>query len=878
MTAPRLFRVALGVLPPDIGERERDEIAATFAALWRDAATPARRLRVLLTSFGRLPVVACLEWRDHLSRRRILPRREGARMQGWRSAARHGLRSLVRTPSFTWSVVLLLGLGVGAVTTIFSVVDHVVLRPLPYPAADRVVKVLPGSHSGPTFERLGAMGTAESLAAVTIEEVNLTGLVEPVRLREARVTREFLPMFGARASRGRLLVPGDFESGDAVLLSHATWRRVFGEDDSVVGRTARIDGVPRVIVGVLDASFVAPEALEGAADIWRPVDWTEDVFNDDAYHILSVAVRLKEGVSLAQAQADADAIAVRRAEELPDRFMERDGTPVALPLVPLQEATTGTARPGLLLMLGAVTVLLLVACVNVALLFMARGVQRTREMSVRRALGAGTGVLARQLAVESVLVGLAGAALGTAMTVAALRAFQVLAPDSLPRMDALAVDTRVLAFAVAVGTVTALAFGLLPALRLSLTTDEHPLHLATRGSTATRGAHSARQALVVAEIALSLVLAAQAGWLIQGFAQLHALDLGFRTEEVWTLPLAPSGIEDPAEFVRRVEGIRASLEEVPGVRAATFGLTAPLEFTGGGRCCWHIRPTFPGHGDDERSTVAHPVDARYFDVLGLPFLAGQGWTPAEAAAGAAPVVLSEPLALDVFGSAMAAVGQVVRTGSTTHAIVGVVADNRHYGPDQDHGFAAYIPMSSLPFSPGRVTMAVRVDGEPTGLPRALARAVWRAEPELAVPTVRSMEDWAAAARARERFLSALFSVFGAVALALMAGGLAGTLLYNVRLRRRELGIRLALGATRAGIEGSVLRRGFFLALGGIALGGVGAWIAGRALEGIAAGIQTRGAGVFAASVAVLMGVALLSSWVPARRAGQADPIETLRAE
>ena len=692
------------------------------------------------------------------------------------------------------------------------------------------------------------------------------------------MTADFFSMFGARLELGRLLLPTDFGPDQAVVLSHTTWRNVFGADSSVVGRSLRIDGAPGVVVGVLDAEFVAPDALEGRADIWRPADLTQGVFADDNYYLFSVALQLRETGGLAQAQAEANAVAQQRAREAPDRFLDESGNAAPITLVPLQEATSADSRKGLLLMLAAVTVLLLVACVNVALLFIARGVSRVREISVRRALGAGAALIARQLAVESVMVGLAGAAIGAAIAVGALRAFRLLAPATLPRMDALAVDTRVLAFAVVVGTLTALLFGLLPAMRMAFASRGNPLQMATRGTSGTRGAHRAHQALVVAEIGLSLFLTAQAAWLVQGFSDLHAVDLGFRTEDVWTAPLTLAEIDDPVEFNQRTEAIRASLESVPGVRSATYGLTAPLEFTGGSPCCWQAAPGFPGADERQRTTVMHPVDAGYLELLEMELVAGQGWTRTEVASGAMPAVLSEALALDVFGSPAAALNRAMTLGARTFTIVGVSADNRHYGPNQAPGFAVYLPLGSIGFAPGRITMVVRTEGAPAGLPRALSEAVWRVEPNLAVPTVRSMEEWAAIATGPQRFLSTLFSVFGAVAVLLMAGGLAGTLFYNVNVRRRELGTRLALGATTARVQSSVIRRGLLLTLSGAALGGAGAWIARPVMEAIAPGMQTRGAAPFLMSVAVLLGVALLSSWLPARSAGRADAIEALRGE
>ena len=880
----RVYRALLGLLPPAVGSADREEMAAVFGSLWREARRSGwrRRVKVLATTFGRLPGVILLEWRDQIASRRGNRRRGRDGMHGLWSSIRHGGRSLAKSPSFTWSVVLLLGLGIGAVTTIFSVVDHVVLRDLPYPAADRLVEIENGSHSAPTYERISGMRTLESVVGIFTTDAILTGGDEPVRLTEAQVTRDFFTLFGARPAIGRLLGGADFPGGDAVVLSHDVWRSAFGGDSTVVGRTLRIDGVQRVVVGVAEAGFGTPEALRGGeGDFWRPVDWSQEYYSGDDYMILSIAARLAPGTTVEQAQAEADVVAATRAEQNPEQF---GGDLAPLPVTPFLEATVGRVRRGLMLVLGAVTLLLLVACVNVAHLFMARGMERTREMTVRRALGAGTGALARQLSVEALVVGLGGALVGVVLAYAGIGALRAVGPDSLPRLDAIGVDLRVMGFAAAIGVGTALLFGLLPALRLASRDGANPLHLSARGGTASRGTHAVRKALVVAEVALSLILTAQAGWLVRSFVDLHATELGFRTADIWTMPLTPTGLETAEGWNRTARGIRESLETVPGVQAATFGLTLPLQHVGGNTCCWRTDVTFADDTEEYLSAI-HPVEAAYFDIFDLRVLAGRTWDaredPMEAGGGSGgptPVVISEPLALRVFGGAQAAIGRAMTLAGNPFTVVGVVADNRHYGPDQDHGAATYIPAGAITFGTARVHMAVRVDAPRPGLARSLAEAVWRAEPDLPVPVVRPMEQWAGRATARARFLSGLFSAFGVVALLLVAGGLAGTLLYTVRTRRRELGIRLALGATTGNVERSVLRSGVKLALLGVAIGGVGAWMSGRLLEGFIAEIQARDSATFLITVAVLMTVALLSSWLPARRAAATDPMETLREE
>jgi putative ABC transport system permease protein len=530
---------------------------------------------------------------------------------------------------------------------------------------------------------------------------------------------------------------------------------------------------------------------------------------------------------------------------------------------------------------------LLVACANVTHLFLARGVGRSREMAVRRALGARTRSLVAQLLVESGLLGAAGAVLGASIAYAGVRAFLVLTPAGLPRAATISVDARVLLFAAGVGMFTAMVFGLMPALRLARRGSGDPLRDSGRTLTGNRGAHRLRRALVIGEVAVSLVLVAQAGWLLRSFIRMSQADLGFRTSGIVEIPMSiptpalarsDSAGSPTAAWHRRMEAIRESLARTRGVRGVTFGLTMPLEWVGGGQCCWSTRPTFAGKERLARTSVTHPVSDDFFDVFAIRFVTGHPWTREAATAAPYPAVINEQLANQVYGGANAAMGATFVMDQTDFRIVGVARNTRHYGVDQPYGTAVYIPANAMPFAPDNVTMAVLTERTDDALASDLRAAVWRAEPTLPVPTISTVAELARRDSAHRRFDAMLFGTFSVVALLLASGGLAGTLLYMVSLERRSLGIRLALGATPRGLERGVLASGVRLATVGVAIGTIGASFAGRLIESRLYGVEARDARTLGLAVSVLMLTALLASWIPARRAAVIDPIESLRAE
>ena len=850
----------------------------TFQALTDEPRPRMGQVHLVFGVFLALPGVIMAEWWDEL-RGAVRDSKTGGLGMGWRQW-RFAIRTLRKAPAFAGTTVGLIALGVGAVTTMFTLVDHVLLRPLPYPEPDRLVTVENGSHSGPFWNQLQAVNSVEQWAGAFSQSANLIGESDPLRIEQADISEDFFEIFGARPALGRLFLGDDFAAPSTVVLSHGTWVRVFGEDPGIVGRSIRVDQDRVTVIGVLTEDFALPQALVGSQiDAWRPIDFTRRELQSVDYSMMEVVGRVSPGAGVPDVQAEIDDLSLRMAALYPGDMVDRDGNPYDFPVVGLQASTVQRVRGGLTLLLGAVAMLLLVACLNVAHLFLARGLGRVQEMAIRRALGAGAGGLVRQLFVESLLIGALGGLLGTLLAAGGLRLFLLLNPEALPTVQNVSIDLRVLAFAALISVLTAVVFGLLPALRTlgrDLTVD---LKGSSRGSTAGPGTGRLRSGLVVAEVALSLMLVAQAGLLLKSFLQVQAHDPGVDVEGVWTLPMTPTGIETPAEYVAMMNEIESSLAAVPGVASATYGLTMPFQYTGGGRCCWGRTLDDPDGGEQDIRLTMHPVSDGYFETLGLELVAGAPWGLSEAELSPAPGIVTEALAVRMYGGAEAALGQVLDDSGDGWRIVGVARDAKHYGLDQSDPLALYVPMAAVPFAMPGVHMAVKLAGTaPAELAGDLRRAVWRVAPDLPVPTVRPLAEWVEASTAGRRFDSVVFMVFGGVALLLAAAGLYGTLLYGVRQRRRELGIRLALGASRNRVERQVVGDGIRLALLGLGVGLLGAWNAGRVLESRLFGVEARDLTTLLGAALVLFATALLASWLPARRAGRTDPIQTLKAE
>lgn len=786
------------------------------------------------------------------------------------------MRALRKAPTFTGAAVFLIALGVGVVTTVFTVVDHVLLRPLPYPAADRLVYLTNGSHNGATLERMDGVEVFESWTATSTDYVNLARPDgDPLRLLRMEVTPDFFTLFAARPAAGRLLVDGDADDVDVAVLSHPFWRDVFGADPGVVGTAMSVDGRPIEIVGVLSDDFVHPSRLEGPPHFYRPLDWSNPGFENPGYHAHSITARLAPGVTLEQADQRIDRLEADVAAAFPDYYTEG---PQEWPLVGLHDTTVEDVRGSLLLLLGAVGLLLLVACVNVAHLFMARSLSRTREMAVRRAMGAHTWRLLRQLSAESLLIGLAGGVGGLGLALAALGYFQRWTM-ALPRGTDVGVDLRVFLGCLALATLAALLFGLAPAIRVLGRDVNRGLRAGGRGMSGGRGVEAFRSGLVVFEVAVSLVLVTSAGLLMRSFLSVSSVDPGLEVADLWMVPVTPANVDDADAYRARMGAVLTSLQEIPGVSSAAYGLEMPFEHVGGDRCCWGNRYTPPEGGDGTPIRLdLHAVSAAYFETMGTGLVAGTAWDPLDANASPRPAVVSEALAVRIFGSAERAPGRTLPEVQGGLLVVGVAEDTRHYGLDQSHDYAVYLPVEAVPFAISRATFALRAPEVPSDFARQVREAVWAEEASMPVPQVASMDELVSSSSATRRFGSALFGAFGVVALMLAAAGLYGTLLYAVGQRRQELGIRLALGAGRRRIQNEVIRKGVALAAVGVLGGGAAAYFVGGLLEGWLFGVSAADPVALVSAGLVLFATAAAASWLPAYRAGRTDPLETLKAE
>ncbi|NIN72483.1 MAG: FtsX-like permease family protein [Gemmatimonadetes bacterium] len=793
---------------------------------------------------------------------------------------RYTLRSLRNNPGFTTVAVLTLALGIGANTAIFSVVNGVLLRPLPYQDPDRLIRIFEVEPRGgwwftfspPNFMSLRDEATLlEDVAAFRETSVTLIGEGDPERLTALRVSTGFFELLGTPLQLGRSFLPEEELAGAApvVVLSHGVWQRRFGGDREVLGRTIILSDVPRTVVGIV------PPTLRFGTDtpeLWLPQEFSVRDVSLRGRHFLRVLGRLGPGVELDVAGEELEAISRGLAEAYPETNTEWRWV-----AAPMRSEIVGGARTPLLMLLGAVGLVLLVACANVANLSLARAESRGREMAVRAAIGAGRTRLLKQLLTESIVLAFIGGVVGLVLAVAGTEVLLASIGSQLPRAAEVSISWPVLLFTMIVTLLAGILVGLIPATQgvrvdlLSALKEGGLKGLAGLGRRRLRGA------LVVAEVALSLMLVIGAGLLLNSFWRLAHVGAGFSHERVLTarvsLPTAKYETQD--ERAAFFAGLVDEIQRMPGVDAAAAIEGIPLTWFHG------TTVTVPGRPDEDYRVQRRHLTPGYFRALGIPLLAGRDVRETDAADAPRVIVVNETFASRVFPGANA-VGMHIAWGGPTQLedleIVGVVGDVRAFGLDADAELTMYLPNPQIQ-TPESMCLVIRTAAtSPLSLVPDVRQAVWRLDPDLPLYEVATMEQIMSDSLASQRSWLLLLSIFAAVALLLAAVGIYGVLSYTVSQRTHELGIRLAMGAGKPNVLGLVTRQGMTLVLLGLALGTAGALALSRVLSGLLYEVSANDPTTFAAVVAFILAVALPACYLPARRAASVDPMEALRYE
>ncbi|HEX8694648.1 MAG TPA: ABC transporter permease [Longimicrobium sp.] len=804
---------------------------------------------------------------------------------------RYALRTLRKSPGFTAVAVLTLALGIGANTAVFSVVEAVLLRSLPFRDPDRLVVfwnryaegLSKGAISPPEFaDQRRMLREFEGVAAVTDWGVNLTGRGEPERVRGYRVSPNLFSVLGVAPARGRAFAPGEGVEGnrEVVVLSDELWRRSFGADPAVLGSAVRLNDQTYTVIGIMPRGVRFPDApgllFPERADLWVPRAWEQEA-DDRGNQYLRVVGRLRQGTTPERLRADLRGLAAGFKTADPDRYSEAKGwAPVA---VPLGEEYVGEVRPALLVLAGAVGLVLLIACANVANLLLARSAARRREVAVRAALGAGRGRLVRQLFTESLVLALAGGSLGVLLAAWGVATLARTGPQSIPRLEAATVDPRVGAFALGVSLLTAVLFGLAPALALARGGAPAALAAGARG-TADPSRRRARSLIVAAEVALAVVVLVGAGLLLRSFAALLGTDPGFRTQGVLTfqvgLPFAK--YDEPAKQTAFYEEMLARVSTLPGVRTAAVVRPLPLSGDGwGGSFMVKEQPVPPGGNYPHAEYAA--VTPGYFRAMGIPLGAGRDFTMADRAGAPEVVVVDRWLAekywpgQDPIGKQISVAG---RPDSVFATVVGVVGHVRSGGLHLEGEPQIYLPFLQRPFTANYAV--VRADGDPLRLAGAVRAEVRAIDRDIPLAKVRTMEQVVSSAMAQRQFSLLLISVFALSALVLAAVGIYGVASYTVAQRTREIGIRMALGARAADVLRMVVREGLVLVGAGVALGTLGALALSRLLTGLLYGLGAADPPTYVGVALLIAAVAVAASVLPARRAARVDPAVALRTE
>jgi putative ABC transport system permease protein len=803
-------------------------------------------------------------------------------MNGLVQDVRYAVRRLRKSTGFTAVAVITLALGIGANTAIFSVIQAVILRPLPFGGSDRLIWLngkLPmtdeAAVSPPdfrdyraenrTFARIAAMGYVAGPS-------NLSG-DKPEQILTTIASAGFFECLGIRPLHGRDFLLSDEQVNDpqVAILGYGVWKRDFGGDQNVVGRTIRINGASLTVVGVLPADI----PLLSEAQIWLPTPMANRLMSFRLGHSLKAIGRLKPGVTLEQSQADLDAIALQLQHQYPDTnkgwWMRQR---------PLRDVLVGPVRPALLLMWGAVSLLLLIACVNVANLLLARSIARQKEFALRAALGASRLRMIRQALTESVILSVLGGALGVLAAAAGIRSVHALGPLNIPRLAESHINSAVLAFTVCVSMLTGILFGLFPALQVSR--GQFNEGLKETGRTSAPSSHRRlTSALVVGEIAISLTLLVSAGLLMKSFWRLIHVNPGFQTDHVVTarlsLPLSSYGrYGDPRARVQFWRQFEERVIALPGVEAV--GATSELPLTGQhSDDPFHIpgRTYGPSEFDDAQLRQVTPG---YLSAMRIPLVLGRWFNEQDKGDSAGVVVVNQEFAKHFFPGANV-IGkrlQLMGDPQSSREIIGVVGDIRHIALSEPDWAEMYVPHAQ--FAAPTMNVVVRASANPLSLAAALEAEVMTVDKDITLSAVTSMENVLGASVSQPRFSSELIGMFAALALLLAAIGLYGVMAYSVTQRRTEIGIRMALGATREDISRLVLRRGSGLAMAGAAIGLLASMAASRLLSSMLFAVGPQDSETFLAVTFLFISVALAACYVPARRAAKVDPMVALRYE
>jgi putative ABC transport system permease protein len=800
---------------------------------------------------------------------------------------RYAARRLASSPGFAAAALLTLALGIGANSAIFSVVDGVLLRPLPFREPDRLVRLYthgagapPSEISAPDFMSLREQsGVFTDVAAYTESNATLTGTGEPESLKGLWVSAGFFRVLGVSPVLGRGFVPDANLPGHAreVVLSYGTWRDRFGSDARVLGRTLMLNGVQRTVVGVMPEGFAYPSDRQ----LWIPIPY-DSSFSASAStnrraEYLDAVGRLKPGVSLARAQSAVATVAARLRREYPET-----NTGVEATVLGLHEATVGDVRMPLLVLLGAVGFVLLIACVNVANLLLARMAARESEIAVRAALGAGRGALVRQLLTENLLLGVLGGTLGLLLAHWGVAALVSLRPQDIPRLDAVGLDGRAVAFTGAVSLLTSVLVGIFPALKATRPDLAASLREGGRGGGAGRAATRLRGTLVVAEVAMAVVLLAGAGLLIRSFVQLQRVDPGFRPDGVvsFDLTLPRAAYPEDAQVGAFHAALLGRIREMPGVKSAGAVSAIPM---GGSKTniTFDVVGRAPAKQGEEPSMDVRLATADYVRTMGIPVLRGRAFDTRDRA-GSAPVVLLNQAAARRFFAGEDPLGRRIELGWTRDGVavggevVGVVGDVREDA--LEHGAEPEIYIAAAQVPPPSMNVVVRAAGDPAALAPALRREVRAMDANLPLRSLRTVDRVLAESVARPRFYMLLLAVFAGVALLLAAIGIFGVMAYSVSQRTREIGIRMALGAEPRAVLRNVVGGAMSLVGVGLGVGILAAFAVTRILQGLLFEVTPADPVTYLAVSTTLAAVALGAGYLPARTATRVDPMVTLRHE